>query len=235
MQRRAPTCMTCFAGSHRCRTSSYARSTFGASNSTATTASTSSYSISASSSTNTGSLLNTVAPAASATSSGTGFRGFSKTSSANFTGTNFQPSGGSALRLSNGRLPPGTRTHRHWCRVWRPTYASAARVARIILDTKFYAQALKVGAYGTARLPSANLYQLFTYLRQQSCEPGWEQAEGVLLYPRTTRDFAVEFTTHGHRIRALSLDLAQTWQEIHVALMQIVATDPAISSMPHSV
>lgn len=104
----------------------------------------------------------------------------------------------------------------------------------IILDTKFYAQALKAGAHGTARLPSANLYQLFTYLRQQSCEVGWEQAEGVLLYPRTTRDFAVEFTTHGHRIRALSLDLAQTWQNIHVALMQIVAAGPAISSVPHS-
>ena len=104
----------------------------------------------------------------------------------------------------------------------------------IILDTKFYAQALKAGAYGTARLPSANLYQLFTYLRQQSCEVGWDQAEGVLLYPRTTRDFAVEFTTHGHRIRALSLDLAQTWQNIHVALMQVVAADPAISTMPHS-
>ena len=104
----------------------------------------------------------------------------------------------------------------------------------IILDTKFYAQALKAGDHGKPRLPSANLYQLFTYLRQQSCEPGWEQAEGVLLYPRTTRDFAVEFTTHGHRIRALSLDLAQPWQNIHTALMQIVAVGPAVSSVPHA-
>ena len=58
----------------------------------------------------------------------------------------------------------------------------------IILDTKFYSQALKAGAYRTPKLPSPNLYQLFTYLRQQSCESGWEQAEGVLLYrePRAT-------------------------------------------------
>jgi 5-methylcytosine-specific restriction enzyme subunit McrC len=96
----------------------------------------------------------------------------------------------------------------------------------IILDTKFYAQALKAGPYGTAKLPPANLYQLFTYLRQQSCEPGWEQAEGVLLYPRTTRDFAAEFTTQGHRIRALTLDLTKPWQDIHAALMQIVAARP---------
>ncbi len=96
----------------------------------------------------------------------------------------------------------------------------------IILDTKFYAAALKNSAFGRAKLPAANLYQLFTYLRQRSCEPGWEQAEGVLLYPRTTRDFAAEFTTHGHRIRALTLDLAQPWQNIHAALMRIAAASP---------
>jgi 5-methylcytosine-specific restriction enzyme subunit McrC len=97
----------------------------------------------------------------------------------------------------------------------------------VILDTKFYAQALKNGSYGTPKLSSPNLYQIFTYLRQQSCKPGWEQAEGILLYPRTTRDFAPEFTTHGHRIRALTVDLAQpSWQKIHTALMQIVANGP---------
>jgi 5-methylcytosine-specific restriction enzyme subunit McrC len=101
----------------------------------------------------------------------------------------------------------------------------------IILDTKFYAQALKAGAYGSAKLPSANLYQLFTYLRQQSCELGWEHAEGVLLYPRTTRDFAVEFTTHGHRIRALTLDLMQPWQQIHTALMELPAQGTTISTV----
>jgi len=91
----------------------------------------------------------------------------------------------------------------------------------IILDTKFYAQALKANVYGGAKLPPANLYQLFTYLRQHSAEVGWETAEGVLLYPRTTCDFSAEFTTHGHRIRALSLDLAQPWRTIHQALLAI--------------
>lgn len=96
----------------------------------------------------------------------------------------------------------------------------------IILDTKFYAQALKTSAFAQVRLSPANLYQLFTYLRQRSCEPGWEHAEGVLLYPRTTRDFAAEFTTHGHRLRALTLDIAQPWQNIHAALMRIAAASP---------
>jgi 5-methylcytosine-specific restriction enzyme subunit McrC len=93
----------------------------------------------------------------------------------------------------------------------------------IILDTKFYAEALKAGPHGTPRLSSGNLYQIFTYLRQQSRQPGWEHAEGVLLYPRTSRDFSAEFSTHGHRIRAMTLDLSQPWQGIHRALMQVVA------------
>ena len=100
----------------------------------------------------------------------------------------------------------------------------------IILDTKFYAEALKSNAYGAERLSSANFYQLFTYLRQRAHEPGWENAEGVLLYPRTTRDFDAEFTTHGHRMRALTLDLARPWREIHAALLSI-AVQP--SKMHH--
>ena len=93
----------------------------------------------------------------------------------------------------------------------------------MILDTKFYAQAIKTGVFGAAKLPSTNLYQLFTYLRQRATEPGWEQAEGVLLYPQTTREFNVEFTTHGHRIRALTLNLWQPWQNIHKDLLAVVA------------
>jgi 5-methylcytosine-specific restriction enzyme subunit McrC len=100
----------------------------------------------------------------------------------------------------------------------------------IILDTKFYAQALKGVDHWVARLNPSNLYQLFTYLRQQAIMPGWDHAEGVLLYPRTTRDFLLEFTTHGHRIRALTLDLAQPWQKIHDALLQIVNVGAARSS-----
>lgn len=92
----------------------------------------------------------------------------------------------------------------------------------IILDTKFYASALKQSAFGEPKLPAPNLYQLYTYLRQKSADPGWEQAEGVLLYPRTTQTIAVEFTTHGHRIRALTLDLAEPWKQIHNALYEVV-------------
>lgn len=95
----------------------------------------------------------------------------------------------------------------------------------IILDTKFYAHALKEGTFGAPKLASANLYQLFTYLRQKSIDSGWQNAEGVLLYPRTSRDINIDFTTHGHRIRAVTLDLAAPkWHQIHAQLLQLVAS-----------
>jgi 5-methylcytosine-specific restriction enzyme subunit McrC len=101
----------------------------------------------------------------------------------------------------------------------------------IILDTKFYARALKEGAYGGPKLASGNLYQLFTYLRQKSVQSGWQHAEGILLYPRTTNDIDIDFTTHGHRIRAVTLDLAAPkWQQIHTQLLQLVAPVTATSA-----
>ena len=105
----------------------------------------------------------------------------------------------------------------------------------IILDTKFYASALKQSAFGEPKLPAANLYQLYTYLRQKSADTGWEQAEGVLLYPRTTQNIAVEFTTHGHRIRALTLDLAQPWKQIHKALLHVVTPASQPPKLAHRI
>jgi 5-methylcytosine-specific restriction enzyme subunit McrC len=105
----------------------------------------------------------------------------------------------------------------------------------IILDTKFYTEALKANAYGSAKLSAANFYQLFTYLRQRAHMPGWEQAEGVLLYPRTLRDFDAKFTTQGHRVRALTLDLSRPWPDIHAALLSIAlpasTEGPTVSPM----
>ena len=92
----------------------------------------------------------------------------------------------------------------------------------IIFDTKFYADALGGGYFGAATLPSANLQQLYTYCSQRAVQPGWEQTEGVLLYPKTTRDFNVDFVTRGHRIRAMTLDLTAPWQRIESDLLAIV-------------
>ncbi len=93
----------------------------------------------------------------------------------------------------------------------------------IILDTKFYATAFLGNAYGSDKLRAGHLYQLFAYLRHRAHKPGWEHAEGVLLYPRVEHQFAPEFVTHGHRMRALTVNLYQNWRAIEKELHAIVA------------
>ena len=92
----------------------------------------------------------------------------------------------------------------------------------IILDTKFYTDALAGGSFDSTKLFSSNLQQLYTYCSQRAVEPGWEDAEGVLLYPKTERDFNADFVTRGHRIRAMTLDLTAPWQRIESDLLAIV-------------
>ncbi len=226
-QPRAPTCMICFVGSPLSGTWNSTASISGVSNSTATTASTHF-------------LLHicefvhehwlppsTAGPGASGISSGTALPKLFQKFVFNFYQRELAGNGWSRSapviqwQLVDSNADASALVPRMETDVCLLGHGRA-----IILDTKFYAQALKAGSYGTPKLSSPNLYQIFTYLRQQSCKPGWEQAEGVLLYPRTTRDFAAEFTTHGHRIRALTLDLFQSWQAIRAALRQIVAAAP---------
>lgn len=100
----------------------------------------------------------------------------------------------------------------------------------IIIDTKYYTETLKTGPYGGEKLPTGNLYQIFSYLRQAAHKPGWERAEGVLLYPRVSHDVQADFVTDGHRIRALTLDLNRPWREIHALLLAIPTSQPNPSS-----
>jgi hypothetical protein len=48
-----------------------------------------------------------------------------------------------------------------------------------------------------------------------------------LNFPRNIQKVAY-FPRHGHRIRALTLDLAQPWPKIHACLMQIVSIDASV-------
>ena len=94
---------------------------------------------------------------------------------------------------------------------------------RIILDTKYY----KTGGLRDeqdAKLDAGNLYQLFAYvLNRQRSHPDGPPHEGILLYPTVGRETRVEFVTHDHRFQARSVDLKRPWQEIHRAMVEIVA------------
>ena len=96
---------------------------------------------------------------------------------------------------------------------------------KLILDCKYYQEAL-VSRYDALRLRSGNLYQLNAYLTNKAVESGWENVEGMLLYPSNGYHLDHSFTLHGsHRIRVSTLDLKRLWPEIEADLRMLLSTN----------
>ena len=95
---------------------------------------------------------------------------------------------------------------------------------RIILDTKYYQEALAHGrGSGSGKLDSSNLYQLLAYLRnRQATMPEGPMHEGILLYPQVRSKLRVDIRLEGFRIQARTVDLNQEWQGIHQELLETV-------------
>lgn len=90
---------------------------------------------------------------------------------------------------------------------------------KLILDCKYYQEAL-VSRYDAMRLHSGNLYQLNAYLTNKAVEAGWEDVEGMLLYPSNGYRLDHAFTLHGlHRVRVATIDLQQAWTAIEDDLL----------------
>jgi 5-methylcytosine-specific restriction enzyme subunit McrC len=99
---------------------------------------------------------------------------------------------------------------------------TSAMLPRMILDCKYYQEAL-VSRYDALRFRSGNLYQLNAYLTNKAVEPGWENVEGMLLYPSNGYRFDHAFTLHNrHRIRVSTIDLQQTWMDIEAELLGLL-------------
>jgi len=92
---------------------------------------------------------------------------------------------------------------------------------KLILDCKFYKETM-AGWYGTEKVHAGNLYQIYAYLRNAEDREGWEESEGVLLYPAVQDSFDHAFIIAGHRLRVMSVDLNRPWQEIHKRLLEVV-------------
>lgn len=91
---------------------------------------------------------------------------------------------------------------------------------KIILDTKYYAAALRP-RYDRQRLIAPHLYQLYAYLQNQRPAPG-QALEGILLYPAATQDVDVRYTLGGHPVRVVTLNLHQPWSGIAADLLRLV-------------
>ncbi|WP_210518244.1 5-methylcytosine restriction system specificity protein McrC [Hymenobacter terricola] len=92
---------------------------------------------------------------------------------------------------------------------------------KIILDTKYYAAALRP-RYDRQRLIAPHLYQLYAYLQNQRPGPG-QALEGVLLYPAAAQAVDVRYTLGGHPVRVVTLNLHQPWPGIAADLLGLIA------------
>ncbi|MBJ6107829.1 hypothetical protein JAO73_02320 [Hymenobacter sp. BT523] len=91
---------------------------------------------------------------------------------------------------------------------------------KIILDTKYYAAALRP-RYDRQRLIAPHLYQLYAYLQNQQPAPG-QTLEGILLYPAAAQAVDVRYTLGGHPVRVVTLNLHQPWPGIAADLLRLV-------------
>ncbi len=135
-----------------------------------------------------------------------------------------------------GVNPGGTRRI-HWAEGRAEDDANRARIPvmtadvilesserRIILDTKYYRDALARGrGSGTGKLHSGNLYQLLAYLRnRQAGNPGRPKHEGILLYPEAGKPLRADIRLEGFRIQARTVNLDRDWRQIHREMLATI-------------
>jgi 5-methylcytosine-specific restriction enzyme subunit McrC len=109
--------------------------------------------------------------------------------------------------------------------VLEPTAQTPADRA-LIIDTKFYGDTLQAH-HGRQSYHSANLYQLFAYLKNAEAkgEP-YAHADGLLLYPTTEHEIEDAATIQDHKIRIGTINLAQDWSGIRRDLLQLIKETP---------
>ena len=99
---------------------------------------------------------------------------------------------------------------------------------RLILDTKFYKDALARGrGSGTGKLHSGNLYQLLAYLRnREATQPRGAKHDGILLYPQVgSEPLRADTRLEGFRIQARTVNLNRDWRAIHREMLATIAID----------
>jgi len=96
---------------------------------------------------------------------------------------------------------------------------------KIIIDAKFYRETMTLN-YDKARIKSAHLYQLFSYLlNQQDTNLKTHNATGILLYPTIETDYNLNFKYNEHKIQIRTINLNSNWRNISLRLKEIIEMD----------
>lgn len=95
---------------------------------------------------------------------------------------------------------------------------------KIVLETKYYKNVFKSHLGTQEKLISANLYQLYAYLKNLESRGGVDtNCEGILLYAAVDQLVDFRFSLPGHDLRVKTLNLNQDWKLIHTELLGILA------------
>lgn len=94
---------------------------------------------------------------------------------------------------------------------------------RLVIDTKF-ASVLGTSRFGSARLKSPYIYQMYTYLRsQEGLDPLWDGASGLFLHPAVDIRIRESVTIQGHAIAFATVNLAAEARTIRAELRDILS------------
>lgn len=93
----------------------------------------------------------------------------------------------------------------------------------LIIDAKYYAHTMQTGQYNTQTLHSNNMYQIFTYVKNQDVMSDGS-VSGMLLYAKTDEAITPnnEFMMHGNKISVKTIDLNLMFTDIAAQLDKIV-------------
>ncbi|HJH30072.1 MAG TPA: hypothetical protein C5S51_10365 [Methanosarcinaceae archaeon] len=94
---------------------------------------------------------------------------------------------------------------------------------KIIIDTKYYKDAFNT-RFSQEKFNSTNMYQLFSYLKNQESDLEiTKTCEGILLYPTVENGFKFCYKYESHKIIIMSINLNQDWYDIRNDLLEIIS------------
>lgn len=98
-----------------------------------------------------------------------------------------------------------------------------SKTRKIIIDAKYYRQALGGSRFEADKLFSTNLYQMYSYLlNQEQRDERSRIATGMLIYPQTDQPLRLDYRFGNHDILVRSVNLNAHWREIHKELLSLI-------------
>lgn len=126
-----------------------------------------------------------------------------------------------ALRI-HWQAAPKTEAAAEYLPVMQTDVCLTKQDRKIILECKYYRESLQTSQYKQT-VHSGHLYQIYSYVRNKESDQGWENCEGVLLYPAVNQILDLSYDIQGHLIRVKTIDLNQDWQRIKRDMLTVIS------------